>query len=71
MRMLSPRELEVLVHCARGLTSKEIAAECRISRHTVEQHITNAVHKLGARARVDAVAKATARGLIHRDLLLD
>lgn len=46
---LTPREREVLVRVARGLTNKETAAELGISTRTVEAHRDSLTRKLGIR----------------------
>jgi DNA-binding CsgD family transcriptional regulator len=61
---LTHQEIRVLALCAQGLTSKEIAGRHGISKYTVDGHVANAMHKLEARSRVEAVAEALARGLI-------
>jgi DNA-binding CsgD family transcriptional regulator len=48
---LSPREREVALLVARGLTNKEIAGELRLSDGTVKLHVHNIFLKLGARKR--------------------
>lgn len=52
---LSPREQEVLHLAARGLTSREIAAELGISPRTVEVHRAAVMHKTGAGSVADLV----------------
>lgn len=50
---LTPREEEVLITVARGLTNAEIADELHISLSTVKTHLTSLLGKLGARNRVE------------------
>ncbi len=50
---LTPREREVLVRIARGLTNKEIAAELGISPRTVETHRDSLARKLKMRSVAD------------------
>lgn len=50
---LTPREEEVLITVARGLTNAEIADELHISLSTVKTHLTSLMGKLGARNRVE------------------
>jgi len=52
---LSRREQEVLHLAARGLTSREIAAELGISPRTVEVHRASVMHKTGAGSVADLV----------------
>ena len=55
---LSPRERECLKLCAQGLTAKQIAYKLDRSPATVMLHLKSATRKLGARNRVQAVARA-------------
>ena len=59
---LSPRELEVLRHVARGKTNREIATELVLSERTVERHVSNIFAKL----RVSTRAAATAFAYEHQ-----
>jgi LuxR family transcriptional regulator, quorum-sensing system regulator SolR len=65
-RPLSARERECLQLAARGLTSLKIGASLGIGERTVHQHFSNLLGKLGATNRHEAIAKATAAGLIER-----
>ena len=62
---LSERELEVLQRAALGLTVGQVARRLGISPRTVETHLTNVYRKLGARNRVQAVARASELGLVE------
>jgi DNA-binding NarL/FixJ family response regulator len=55
---LTPREAEILVLIARGLSSSEISRELSLSVRTVGRHITNIYGKIGARTRADATTYA-------------
>jgi len=55
---LSPRERECLKYCAKGMTAKQIAFKLDRSPATVMLHLKSATRKLGARNRVQAVARA-------------
>ena len=55
---LSPREREILLMLADGLTGKAIATRLSLSPETVRTHLRNAMTKLRARTRVQAVAMA-------------
>jgi DNA-binding NarL/FixJ family response regulator len=50
-RVLSPRECEVALLVARGLSNKEVGRELRLSDGTVKQHVHNIFLKLGTRKR--------------------
>ncbi|MEE1745476.1 response regulator [Streptomyces sp. NPDC006641] len=60
---LTPRELEVLVLIAEGLSNPEIARRLHISQATVKSHINNLFAKAGVRDRAQAVRYAYVRGL--------
>lgn len=62
---LTPRETEVLVLIAGGLSNGEIARTLHISRATVKTHINNLFAKTGARDRAQAVRYAYGQGLAH------
>ena len=62
---LSSQELKVLRLVAEGLTNPEIGARLHLSRHTVKEYVSHAIHKLEATNRIEAVRKATALGLIE------
>jgi DNA-binding NarL/FixJ family response regulator len=61
---LTDREREILQFIARGLPNKAIAAELRISEHTVKFHVGSIFDKLGVSSRAEAVAQAGRAGLI-------
>lgn len=56
--LLSPRENEVLLHIAKGLTNREIAEQLFVSENTIKTHINNIYSKLGVSRRTQAVSKA-------------
>jgi DNA-binding NarL/FixJ family response regulator len=60
---LTPREREVLDLMADGLDNRAIAAKLGIQYTTVRGHVRSVVEKLGARSRLEAVARAYQRGL--------
>ncbi|MGN8551765.1 UNVERIFIED_CONTAM: alpha/beta fold hydrolase [Microbacterium sp. SLM126] len=55
---ITPREQEVLLLVARGLTDSQIASELFLSVHTVHRHVANARTKLGVASRAAAAAWA-------------
>jgi LuxR family quorum-sensing transcriptional regulator LasR len=61
---LTPRELACLQLAAQGLTSREIGAALAIGERTVHTHFAHLLAKLDAANRQEAVARATACGLI-------
>lgn len=66
-KALSRRESEILTLLAGGLTGEEIARRLVLSPETVRTHVRNAMEKLGARTRTEAVVKALDREEIYRD----
>ncbi len=64
---LTPREREVLVCIADGLTNREIAETLVISAKTVDRHRENIMRKLNLHNRVELVKYAIEKGLIHVD----
>ncbi|MBK8901544.1 MAG: response regulator transcription factor [Anaerolineaceae bacterium] len=62
---LTPREQEVLVHIAEGLTNPEIADKLVISVKTVDRHRENIMRKLNLHSRIDLVKYALKQGLIE------
>jgi DNA-binding CsgD family transcriptional regulator len=63
---LTPREAEVLSLMAKGLDNRAIAKRLGIAYTTVRGHVREIIGKLGARSRLQAVARAYQRGLIGR-----
>lgn len=61
---LSDRECEALALLARGARNREVAQQMGIETSTVETHIANAIAKLGARTRAEAISRALRRGII-------
>jgi DNA-binding NarL/FixJ family response regulator len=63
---LSSRESEILSMLAGGLTGEQIAKRLVLSPETVRTHVRNAMEKLDARTRTEAVVKALDSGEIQR-----
>jgi len=60
-KALSGREAEILTLLARGLNGEEIAQRLVLSPETVRTHVRNAMAKLEARTRTEAVVRALER----------
>lgn len=61
---ITPRELEILVLIAEGLSNREIAGRLFVSENTVKTHSSRLFEKLDARRRTQAVQIAKAAGLL-------
>lgn len=62
--LLTPREREVLVRVARGLTNNQIAADLYMSVHTVKLHVQHIFRKLDLPNRTEAAVFAVREGLL-------
>ena len=62
---LTTREVEVLALLARGLTTEAIADSLVLSRNTIRNHVQNAMTKLGAHSRLEAVSAAVRAGVLR------
>ncbi len=62
---LSAREMEILQYVARGFSNKEIAADLKISRQTVKNHMTAILRKLLVEDRTQAALYALRMGWIR------
>lgn len=63
--LLSDREIKILWLMSRGYRSEQIGKELFIAKRTVNYHIERIYHKLQAKNRAEAIAKAIQHGLIQ------
>ena len=57
LKVLTPREKQVMRLSAIGMTSTEIAGKLGMSPRTVNQHVNNVADKLGTRNRTHTIAE--------------
>jgi DNA-binding NarL/FixJ family response regulator len=61
---LTRREYDILRHVAMGETNPEIAAALGLTRNTVKTYLQRSLEKLGARNRIEALARASQLGIL-------
>jgi DNA-binding NarL/FixJ family response regulator len=61
---LTPRQHEVLVLLAEGLSSDQIANQLELSIDTVRNHVREILRRLGVHSRIAAVAAARRHGFL-------
>lgn len=64
LKKLSPREREVLIFIAEGLTTKEIAEKLIVSTRTIETHRVNMMKKLNVKNSAELIKKASELDLL-------
>jgi DNA-binding NarL/FixJ family response regulator len=62
---LTPREMEVLEHVAKGMNNRDIAQALFISENTVKNHVRNILEKLHLHSRMEAVVYAVREKLLE------
>jgi PAS domain S-box-containing protein len=62
---LTPRQFEVLQLLGEGASTADIAAMLHLTTETVRNHIRSILRVLGAHSRLEAVATAYRKGLLH------
>jgi two-component system response regulator DesR len=59
---LTARETDVMRAVDRGITTEQVARELSLSPATVRNYLSNALSKLGARNRIEAIRIAREAG---------
>ena len=62
MRILTPREEQVVALVADGLSNREVAQELNLSEHTIKKYLFRIFDKLGISSRVELVLYAVNHG---------
>jgi DNA-binding NarL/FixJ family response regulator len=62
MRLLTPREEQVVALVADGLSNREVAHELHLSEHTIKKYLFHIFDKLGISSRVELVIYAMNHG---------
>ena len=57
---LTPQELQIALHAARGMTNREVGAALFLAPKTVEHHLSRTFRKLGIKRRVELAAALVA-----------
>lgn len=65
MRLISRRELQILVLISEEYTTKEIANKLFISEQTVATHRKNIMHKMRVKNVAGLVRKSFESGILH------
>ena len=63
--LLTPRELDILLLLAQGMSNEESAATLVVEVSTVKSHLARAMPKLGVRSRLQAVVWAYQNGIVE------
>ena len=71
VNQLTPREFTVLHLLAKGMSSRGIAAEIRVSPNTVRTHVQGILTKLQVHSRLEAVAFAIRHGVVEGSPYVD
>lgn len=64
LRLLSPRELEVLTGLARGRSNRQLAKDFGLRETTIKTHVSRLLGKLGVRSRAEAIVLAYQNGIV-------
>ncbi|PYV58911.1 MAG: hypothetical protein DMG90_07570 [Acidobacteria bacterium] len=62
MKLLTPREEQVVALVADGLSNRQVAHELQLSEHTVKKYLFRIFDKLGVSSRVELVLYAVSHG---------
>jgi len=66
IKLLTPREEQVVALVADGLSNREVARELGLSEHTVKKYLFHIFDKLGISSRVELVLYAVSHGGVRQ-----
>jgi DNA-binding NarL/FixJ family response regulator len=67
LRILSPRERQILSMLTGGLSNRQIGDKLDLSEGTVKYYVTSIMHKIKVRNRVEAALFARSQGVLYQD----
>jgi DNA-binding NarL/FixJ family response regulator len=65
LKLLTPREEQVVALVADGLSNRDVASELGLSEHTIKKYLFRIFDKIGVSSRVELVLYAVTRGAIR------
>jgi DNA-binding NarL/FixJ family response regulator len=67
MDRLTPREYQIAMLVARGLSNREVARQLGISTGTVKLHMHHVIRKLGVKSRFEAMTMILREAAVRRE----
>jgi DNA-binding NarL/FixJ family response regulator len=65
--VLTPREIDILLLLAQGMSNEDVARSLVLEVSTVKSHLARMLPKLGVKSRLQAVVWAYQNGLVQVD----
>jgi DNA-binding NarL/FixJ family response regulator len=65
--VLTPREVDILLLLAQGMSNEDVARSLVLEVSTVKSHLARMLPKLGVKSRLQAVVWAYQNGLVQVD----
>jgi DNA-binding NarL/FixJ family response regulator len=67
VRTSTPREIDILLLLAQGMSNEDVARSLVLEVSTVKSHLARMLPKLGVKSRLQAVVWAYQNGLVQVD----